>query len=187
MGIAAICGSSRENGNTEELVNRLVDGLDADKIYLRNYHVEPVSDYRHGNTAPFYPDDDYRNLISRVLEKDILIFSTPIYWYGMSGLMKNFIDSWSQTLMEHGRSAFKQEMAKKTVYVAAVGDDDPRLKGLPLIQQFQYIFDIMNMTFDGYLLGKGNKPGGVMTDRAAIVAANELRRKLTESETGRKA
>ena len=40
MGIAAICGSSRENGNTEELVNRLVDGLDADKIYLRNYHIE---------------------------------------------------------------------------------------------------------------------------------------------------
>ena len=79
MGIAAICGSSRENGNTEELVNRLVDGLDADKIYLRNYHIEPVSDHRRGNTAPLYPDDDYRDLISRVLEKDILIFATPIY------------------------------------------------------------------------------------------------------------
>ncbi len=88
MGIAAICGSSRENGNTEELMNRLVDGLDADKIFLRNYHIQPVSDYRHSNTAPFYPDDDYRDLISRVLEKDILVFATPIYWYGMSGLMK---------------------------------------------------------------------------------------------------
>lgn len=113
MGIAAICGSSRENGNTEELMNRLVDGLDADKIFLRNYHIQPVSDYRHSNTAPFYPDDDYRDLISRVLEKDILVFATPIYWYGMSGLMKNFIDRWSQTLIEHGRSAFKQQMAKK--------------------------------------------------------------------------
>ncbi|MGG1708570.1 hypothetical protein ABDH81_01600 [Bacillus licheniformis] len=28
--------------------------------------------------------------------------------------MKNFIDRWSQTLIEHGRSAFKQQMAKKT-------------------------------------------------------------------------
>lgn len=100
--------------------------------------------------------------------------------------MKNFIDRWSQTLIEHGRSAFKQQMAKKTVYVAAVGDDDPRLKGPPLIQQFQYIFDFMNMTFDGYLLGKGNKPGGVVTDRTAIVSANELRRKLAEAETGQK-
>ncbi|TWK04168.1 hypothetical protein CHCC20487_3325 [Bacillus licheniformis] len=45
----------------------------------------------------------------------------------------------------------------------------------------------MNMTFDGYLLGKGNKPGGVVTDRTAIVSANELRRKLAEAETGRKA
>lgn len=75
---------------------------------------------------------------------------------------------------------------KKTVYVVAVGDDDPRLKGLPLIQQFHYIFDFMNMTFDGYLLGKGNKPGGVITDREAIASANELRRKLTEAETRRR-
>lgn len=44
----------------------------------------------------------------------------------------------------------------------------------------------MNMTFDGYLLGKGNKPGGVVTDRTAIVSANELRRKLAEAETGQK-
>ncbi|WFA05008.1 flavodoxin family protein [Bacillus sp. HSf4] len=181
MGIAVICGSSRKGGNTEALVDLLIDGLDADKICLHDYHIESVQDYRHVEARPFYPDDDYRELINKVLENDIVVFATPIYWFGMSGRMKYFIDRWSQTLIEMGRDQFKQQMSAKTAYVIAVGDDEPHIKGLPLIQQFQYIFDFMGMAFGGYIIGKGNRPGAVLNDSAALFSANELRQKLMET------
>ncbi|WP_327831956.1 flavodoxin family protein [Bacillus swezeyi] len=186
MRIAVICGSSRKNGNTEALADQLIDGLGADKICLRDFHVRPVSDFRHSETRPYYPEDDYRDLLSRVAEKDIIIFATPIYWYGMSGLMKNFIDRWSQTLIEKGREDFKQQMSRKTGYVIAVGDDEPHIKGLPLIQQFQYIFNFMNMTFGGYIIGKGNQPGSILNDSSALFSVNDLRQKLAAYEKRRK-
>ncbi|MBU8788673.1 MULTISPECIES: flavodoxin family protein [Bacillus] len=182
MGIAVICGSSRKNGNTETLVNRLIDGLDADKISLSDYHVKAVEDYRHSEGSPVYPDDDYRDLLSRILDKDDIIFATPIYWYGMSGLMKHFVDRWSQSLVEIGRDDFKRQMSGKTAYVIAVGDDEPHIKGLPLIQQFQYIFDFMGMTFGGYLIGKANQPGSILNDRAALVSVNELKHQLAANK-----
>ena len=95
--------------------------------------------------------------------------------------MKNFIDRWSQTLRDPKYPDFKSKMASKKAYVIAVGGDDPYIKGLPLIQQFQYIFDFMGIEFVGYILGNGNKPGEVLQDEAALFAATQLRKLLTEN------
>ncbi len=70
-------------------------------------------------------------------------------------------------------------MSAKKAYVIAVGDDEPQLKGLPLIQQFQYIFDFTRTQFDGYIIGEGNKPGSILEDTAALVLVEELRKKIT--------
>lgn len=69
-------------------------------------------------------------------------------------------------------------MAAKKGYVIAVGGDAPHIKGLPMIQQFQYIFDFVGMDFAGYILGIGNKPGDILADQKAIYAAGELNRLL---------
>ncbi|MGO4182702.1 flavodoxin family protein, partial [Paenibacillus sp. TAF43_2] len=100
MGIAVIYGSSRKNGNSDQLANLLVEGFEADKIHLSDYNIEPIVDYRHSEKEP-YPNDDYHHLIERVKAQDVLVFATPIYWYGASGLTKTFIDRWSQSLREN--------------------------------------------------------------------------------------
>lgn len=69
-------------------------------------------------------------------------------------------------------------MANKKAYVIAVGGDYPNIKGLPLIQQFHYIFDFVGISFEGYIIGRGNKPGDVYNDKEALLAANELQKKL---------
>lgn len=66
---------------------------------------------------------------------------------------------------------FKNSMSTKKAYVIAVGGDDPQVKGLPLIQQFHYIFDFIGMSYQGYILGKGNKPDEVTEDEAAVYKA----------------
>jgi multimeric flavodoxin WrbA len=177
MGIAVLFGSSRRNGNTDILGNLLVEGLEADKIYLADYNLQPITDYRQAETKA-YPDDDYHNLIARVLQQDVIVFVTPIYWYGISGILKTFIDRWSQTLLED-RSNFLGKMSTKKAYVLAVGDDEPLIKGLPLIHQFQYIFAFTRTQLDGYVIGTANKPGAILQDNTALTGIEQLRVKLS--------
>nr|WP_268476320.1 beta-L-arabinofuranosidase domain-containing protein [Bacillus atrophaeus] len=59
-------------------------------------------------------------------------------------------------------------------YVITVGGDEPTRKGLPLIQQFEYIFDFIGISFGGYVLGEGNRPGDILHDQHALSAASQL-------------
>lgn len=171
MTIAVVYGGTRKNGNTETLTEQAFQGLPVERIVLRDYVIQPTEDLRHTQEGFREIDDDYNQIIERILPHDTLMFSTPIYWYGMSGTMKNFIDRWSQTMRDCKYPDFKNSMSTKKAYVIAVGGDDPQVKGLPLIQQFHYIFDFIGMSYQGYILGKGNKPDEVTEDEAAVYKA----------------
>ncbi|MFX3673125.1 MAG: flavodoxin family protein [Paenisporosarcina sp.] len=178
MSIAVIYGSTRENGNTEELAEIAIHGLEVEKIILREYNVQPIHDQRHDEKGFSSVADDYDSLIERMMKHDTLIFVTPIYWYSMSGIMKNFIDRWSQTMRDVNFPNFKEHLGRKKAFVIAVGGDNPHLKGLPLVQQFNYTFQFMGISFEGYVLGKASKPGDILNDQLAFVSATEMNIKL---------
>ena len=178
MSIAVLYGGNRPNGNTETLTKKAIQGLVVEEIYLKDYLIQPITDKRHAEEGFPEINDDYDSIIDRILQYDILIFSTPIYWYSMTGTMKNFVDRWSQTLKDAKYPDFKKQMSQKSAYVIAVGGDDPYMKGLPMIQQFQYIFDFIGTSFAGYIIGEGNKPGEIVQDMKALYAAEQLREKL---------
>ncbi|SDM94257.1 Multimeric flavodoxin WrbA [Fictibacillus solisalsi] len=170
MKIAAIIGSSRAGGNTQQLTKLALKGIDYTPIILKEKQIIPIDDLRHAEGG-FQPvTDDYENVIDTVLGHDVLIFATPVYWYGMSGLMKNFVDRWSQSLRDD-RFAFKKEMSQKTAYVITCGGDQPRIKALPLIQQFQYIFSFMGVSFADYIIGAANAPYDILKDERALAEA----------------
>ncbi|WP_243388336.1 flavodoxin family protein [Bacillus kexueae] len=177
MKVVVLNGSTRPNGNTEQLTNHILEGLKYTTIHLKDHTILPIEDKRHDSEG-FQPiDDDYDQIIKQVLEANIIIFATPLYWYGMSGPMKNFVDRWSQSLRDQQLN-FKEEMSKKKMFVITVGGDNAKIKGLPLIQQFQYIFDFVSASFEGYVIGSGNQPGEVLQDEQALQQAEPLRNKL---------
>ncbi|MEW9677304.1 flavodoxin family protein [Lentibacillus sp. L22] len=178
MTIAVIYGGTRQDGNTEILTEQAIRGLSVERIHLKDYEIKPIEDLRHSKGGFQEVNDDYNAIIDRILPHDILIFATPIYWFSMSGMMKNFIDRWSQTLKDLNYPDFKIIMSSKKAYVIAVGGDKPSLKGLPLIQQFQYIFNFIGITFDGYILAKGNRPGEIHRDEEAFESAELMNKKF---------
>lgn len=91
--------------------------------------------------------------------------------------MKNFIDRWSESLRDPDLR-FAERMKNKKMYVVIVGGDDPKRKALPLIMQFQYIFDFVGASFEDYIIGEGNKPGDIMTDHEALHKARFLNKVL---------
>lgn len=174
MSIAVIFGGTRPNGNTEYLASKTIDGITAEKIFLRDYNILPIVDYRHSPDGFPLVDDEYDAVIDKVLPHDTWVFVTPIYWYSMSGTMKNFIDRWSQTMRDQRYPAFRSQLAEKTAFVISAGGDHPKIKGLPMILQFQHIFDFFGTKFGGYVIGHASRPGDMMKDTAALSAAANL-------------
>ena len=82
-----IVGSSRNDGDTSNLISVLIEKSEWDLINLNDYNFS-YYDYNHENR-----NDDYLGLMRQIIEKyDTLIFATPVYWYSMSGIMKVFFD-----------------------------------------------------------------------------------------------
>ncbi|SET81225.1 NADPH-dependent FMN reductase [Salinibacillus kushneri] len=100
MSIAVVYGGTRENGNTEILTEHAIKGIQVEKIYLKDFYIRPIEDLRHDKEGFKDDHDDYNSVIKRLMVHDTIIFSTPIYWFGMTGQMKNFIDRWSQTFRD---------------------------------------------------------------------------------------
>ena len=81
-------GSSRNNGDTAKAVQVLAEHNNWEVVHLTDCTIAPY-DYEHRHRG-----DDFFPLMRRFIEGDyeLLCFATPIYWYSMSGLLKNFLD-----------------------------------------------------------------------------------------------
>ncbi|TSB47511.1 flavodoxin family protein [Alkalicoccobacillus porphyridii] len=179
MKIGIFYGSTREGGNTEALTEEVVNGLaEVERVHLREYHILDMVDQRHAQGGFSSVDDDYDKLIDTLLESEVLLFATPIYWYGFSSVMKRFIDRWSQLLRDERYPDAKNRLASKKAYLIAVGGDQPRVKGLPLVEQFKHICAFSGLQYSGYVLGTGNRPNDIYQDTEALEEARELGEKL---------
>ena len=129
-----IVGSSRKNGNTNKIVNEIIKKSNWEIIDLNDYNISPY-DYLHENKT-----DDFIKLVSQIIEKyDILIFATPVYWYSMSGIMKNFIDRFTDLLTiekETGRMLRGKHMA---VITNSSGDHLNELFWIPFEKTAEYL------------------------------------------------
>jgi multimeric flavodoxin WrbA len=178
MKITTFVGSSRKESNSELLADFVTKDIEHRKIYLRDLSIQPIHDLRHDEGGFQLVDDDYDTIIHAFLESDFVIFSTPIYWYSMSGTTKNMIDRLSQAIRDKRFPQLKEHLQSMKAIVVAVGGDEPKIKGLPLIQQFQYIFDFLHIRFSTYILGEGNQPGDILQDQHALSQANLLNKHL---------
>jgi multimeric flavodoxin WrbA len=104
-----ILGSSRKNGETRKVVNKLIELSHWDLIDLADFDISHF-DYDHANRS-----DDFIELMKGIIENyDVLIFATPVYWYSMSGIMKVFFDRLTDLLRiekQIGRKLRNKHMA----------------------------------------------------------------------------
>ncbi|HET7578424.1 MAG TPA: flavodoxin family protein [Bacillales bacterium] len=172
-----IYGSSRPNGNTEQLAKIALEGIKTEDVYLRDKNITPITDLRHAENGFSKINDDYYKIAEAMLSHDRILFVNPVYWYGMSGRMKLFIDRWSESLADPVL-AFKNKMNGKKMYVLAVGGDNPKIKALPLVMQFQHTFEFVGASFEGYVIGEANRPGDILSDEDGVEKAQTLNRLL---------
>lgn len=178
MKVVSFIGSSRNGGNSELLTDLLMKDITHKKVYIKDLHIRPIDDLRHTKAGFQEVNDDYYQIIEELENSDIAVFATPIYWYSMSGIMKNMFDRLSQAIRDHRYPHLRERLKKIQTIVVIVGGDQPRMKGLPLIQQLQYAFEFLEMSFGSYLIGEANEPGDIMKDTLALSHAALLNEHL---------
>ena len=88
-----IFGSARSEGNTRKVAEQIVRMKDSLDLVDLNDHEISYYDYAHANAG-----DDFIPLVERIVDYDLILFVTPVYWYSMSAIMKTFFDRISDLL-----------------------------------------------------------------------------------------
>jgi putative NADPH-quinone reductase len=133
-----ILGSARGESDTRRLINMLFQGQEYQLIDLLEYKIAPYS-YLHDYPA----DDDFLKLTEELLLHRMIIFATPVYWYAMSGLMKNFFDRLTD-LLRLRKECGRQLRGRQTALVA-VGSNEELPPGFTV--PFEYSAHYLGMHF----------------------------------------
>ena len=131
----ALFSSSRRNGNTGQLMDRIARELDIDVVDLANTRMSAY-DYEHRNRS-----DDFEPLMRRVLEFDQIIFASPVYWYSVSPPMKVFLDRISDFLELPDLVSEGRRLRSKQAYVVctSIYEDVPKSFLGAFIDTFEYL------------------------------------------------
>ena len=117
----AILGSARRDGNTAELLRRLVSGLACEIVDLQ---ATPPAPFSYGQR---YPGDPFFSIVERMTVAPVTIFATPVYWFSYSAIMKGFIDRFSDLSI----SGENQELGRKLrgrFFALLASGSDPALE-----------------------------------------------------------
>ena len=134
-------GSSNSLGDTYKICKLLVDKFELKFQDLNELVIMPY-DYDHDNK-----DDDFLGFMGHVIESyDTIILATPVYWYSMSGIMKNFLDRFTD-LVTIKKDMGRQLRVKSLIVVSVSNSDDcPAEYPLPFERSAEYL----GMKWRGY-------------------------------------
>ncbi|WP_090091959.1 flavodoxin family protein [Clostridium uliginosum] len=101
MKILALNGSPRgENGNTEVILKPFLKGFkkagaEIETVYLKDKNIKHCSGcFTCWTKTPgkCIHKDDMEDLLFKVSKADIIVYATPLYYFTVTGIMKDFMD-----------------------------------------------------------------------------------------------
>ena len=98
MKALCIIGSPKTNGSTARLVDRVIEGMESQKIKVSRYFLDEMNiNYCKGCEKcevdrKCVQTDDMNLLIDELFRSDIVLLASPSYWGDVTGQMKTFID-----------------------------------------------------------------------------------------------
>lgn len=173
MKILALMGSPRKGSNTDILLDKVLEGAktnghNSEKIYLYNQEIGPcIACY--GCTEGelnCVQNDGMQEIYPKMDEADIIIFGTPIYWFGSTGPMKNLIDR----LFPYIRN--NRIIGKKALLVSP-STGGPRTSDL-LIETLKRSLGFLKMKYIGDFITRASSRAEIKENEEELKRAYEL-------------
>ncbi|MFJ4185982.1 flavodoxin family protein [Kitasatospora sp. NPDC089509] len=170
--------SSRVGGNTEQLArlaaeSSLPEGAEQQWLRLADHPLPPFQDLRHTGDGSYpEPVGHERTLLEATQAATDLVFVAPVYWYTLPTSVKLYLDYWSAWFRVPGvdlRAALRGGTLWDVTVLAGTED-----KAEPMIGTLKLIADYMEMRWGGALIGNGTRPGDVLNDEQALIAAKSF-------------
>jgi multimeric flavodoxin WrbA len=183
--ILGVVGSPRKKGNTDILVSGILDGAreagaETERLFLGDLHIRECDGCHicwKGRKCS--KKDDMNNIYPKIIESDVIVFGTPVYWYGPTALMKCFIDRFVYFNCPENRSKIR---GKPAVLAIPFEEDDPRTAHL-LIKFFERSLGYLEMKIRGKIIAPGVSARGDILKREKVMAdAHKLGRRICRSK-----
>ncbi len=183
--LLGIVGSPRRNGNTAVLVSRLLEGARAEGastgiVFLGDLTIgECDGCHACWRGLECVRRDDMNALYPRIMEADVLVFGTPVYWWGPTALMKALIDRFVYFNCPGNRARISGKSAAAVIPLEETEPDS----WAPVADFFIRAFRYLEMNPSGILAAPGVTGRSDAANRPELMdGAFELGRSLVRGE-----
>ena len=154
MKIVILEGSPNKNGSSNLLADCFKQGAEEAR------HTEEIIDAAHadihtctgcihcGYEGPCVQKDELDWIRPKILEADMMVFVTPLYYYGMSAQLKILVDRFCAF-----NSSIQRKHMKSALLAAAWNKDDWTFEALE--SHYKTLVRYLNLTKMGTVLGAG--------------------------------
>ena len=154
MKVTVITGSPHKKGTSALLADKFIEGaIDAGHEILRFdsafEDVKPclACEYYASHDGECVRRDDMNAWYGKIIDSDMVVFVTPIYYYTMSAQIKAVVDRF------HGNNAKLSGNKKAMILASAYGEEDSTMEGLE--KTYEAILGFMNWEDAGKLFATG--------------------------------
>jgi multimeric flavodoxin WrbA len=183
MNVLAISGSPRKGGNTETLLDAVLRGVGRE----HQVKLERISDLKIqpcigcggcGKTGECVIKDDMAGVYEEIIAARRIIFSSPIYFYGITAQAKALIDRcqtlWSRKYLLTKKGGWHEDPEKKGFFLSVAATKGGKVFDGAILTM-KYAFDAMGATYaDEYLVRGVDRLGEMMKREAEIKKAEDF-------------
>ena len=171
--IVIVCGSPRNNGNTEILVDAFIKGVrkssnQITKIKLSQLKINGCTDCKHCFThdGECIQRDGMDSIYPMLRKADMIVFASPIYYYGFSSQIKAVIDR-----LYAGTE--KKFPITSCALIAVYADTDTILCE-PLIAHYKAFTNFLEWEDMGIITVEGMEAKGDINDHKSIMQTEQF-------------
>lgn len=167
MNVLSIVGSPVKNGTVEKLVDELSKGIlsthsnaEISKLFLEKQNIKTCfacQSCQKSLDARCVIDDDMTDNYIKIMDADVLVFATPIYWWNLSAQTKLFIDRMYALLYDDDVSNFA---GKRVILLMTYSGERPNSGPKIVEKMFEDMCKYLNIEFlvtVGVYTGKGSE------------------------------
>ena len=154
MKIVVLQGSPNKKGSTFILADCFRQGAEdaghtVEMIDVAHAKIHPCTGCIHcGYEGPCVQKDDVEEIRKKILGADMLVFATPLYYYGMSAQLKILIDRFCAF-----NSSMQRKHMKSVLLTVAWNSDSWTFEALEA--HYKTLVRYLNLTDMGMVLGYG--------------------------------
>lgn len=154
MKIVVLEGSPNKNGSSNLLAENFIRGAEEaghsiQVIDAAHANIYPCTGCIHcGYEGPCSQKDDMDGIRQKILDADMMVFVTPLYYYGISAQLKTLIDRFCAF-----NSSIQRKHMKSALISAAWNSDNWTFEAL--VTHYKTLVRYLNLEDMGMILGTG--------------------------------